>query len=242
MVSLPESHYPIPPSLLTNLCTPAYLSRNSLTLGHQAFSRLRSFLPIDAQQGHPLLDMQLEPWLAPCVLYGWCFRHWQHWGAGEQCSLVHIVPPMELKAPSAPSGLSLAPPLRILCAVQWLVESIYLCICQALAKPLRRQLYQAPVSKYLLASTIGPGLVTVHVMDPQVEQSLDGFSFSLYSTVFPCIFFYAYFVPLLRRNEVSKLWSSFFFSFIWSVNFILGIPTFWANIQLSVNAYHACLL
>jgi hypothetical protein len=35
-----------------------------------------------------------------------------------------------------------------------LSESIYLCICQSLAKPLRRQLYQAPVSKPLLASTI----------------------------------------------------------------------------------------
>jgi hypothetical protein len=32
--------------------------------------------------------------------------------------------------------------------------SIHFYICQALAKPLRRQLYQAPVSKLLLASTI----------------------------------------------------------------------------------------
>ena len=29
-----------------------------------------------------------------------------------------------------------------------------ICICQALAEPLRRQIYQAPVSKLLLASTI----------------------------------------------------------------------------------------
>jgi hypothetical protein len=32
--------------------------------------------------------------------------------------------------------------------------SIHFCICQALAEPLRRQLYQAPVSKLLLASAI----------------------------------------------------------------------------------------
>jgi hypothetical protein len=35
--------------------------------------------------------------------------------------------------------------------------SIHFCICQALAEPLRRQLYQAPVSKLLLASAIVPG-------------------------------------------------------------------------------------
>ena len=34
--------------------------------------------------------------------------------------------------------------------------------------------------------------------------------------------------PLLRRTETSTLWSSFFVTFIWSVNFILGILSFWA--------------
>jgi hypothetical protein len=38
-----------------------------------------------------------------------------------------------------------------------LVESIRLCICQALAEPLRIQLYQAPVNKHFLASTIVSG-------------------------------------------------------------------------------------
>jgi hypothetical protein len=33
-----------------------------------------------------------------------------------------------------------------------------LCICQALTEPLRRQLYQAPVSKHFLSSTIVSGL------------------------------------------------------------------------------------
>jgi hypothetical protein len=35
--------------------------------------------------------------------------------------------------------------------------SIYFCVCQALAEPLRRHLYQAPVSKLLLASPIVSG-------------------------------------------------------------------------------------
>jgi hypothetical protein len=63
---------------------------------------------------------------------------------------------MGLETPSAPSVLSLTPPLGTSCLVQWLAASIHLCICQALAEPLRKQLYQAPVSKQLLASTRVP--------------------------------------------------------------------------------------
>jgi hypothetical protein len=61
--------------------------------------------------------------------------------------LFHIVvPPMGLQTSSAPS-------MGTLCSVQWVAVSIYFCICQAPAEPLRRQLYLAPVSKHLLAST-----------------------------------------------------------------------------------------
>ena len=69
-----------------------------------------------------------------------------------------VVPSMGVQTPSAPWDLSLAAPLRTVCLVQWLSENIPLCIYQALAEPLRRQLYQAPVSKHLLASTIVSGL------------------------------------------------------------------------------------
>jgi hypothetical protein len=48
---------------------------------------------------------------------------------------------MGLQAPSAPLVFSLAPSLGSLCSVQWLAESIHFYICQALAGPLRRQLY-----------------------------------------------------------------------------------------------------
>jgi hypothetical protein len=34
------------------------------------------------------------------------------------------------------------------------MAGIYLCICQALAVPLKRQLYQAPVNKHFLASAV----------------------------------------------------------------------------------------
>jgi hypothetical protein len=64
---------------------------------------------------------------------------------------------MGLQTPSTPWVLSLAPSLGTLCSVPWMDASIHLCICQALAEPLRRQLYQAPVSKHLLASTTVSG-------------------------------------------------------------------------------------
>ena len=65
--------------------------------------------------------------------------------------MIDLVLPIVLKTPSVPSVLSLNPPLGSLCSVQYLAASIYLYICQALAEPLRRQIYQAPINKQLLA-------------------------------------------------------------------------------------------
>ena len=64
--------------------------------------------------------------------------------------------------------------------------SIHFCICQALAGPLRRQLYQAPVSKHLLASTIVSGFGDCIWNGFQVGQTLDGHSFSLCSILCLC--------------------------------------------------------
>jgi hypothetical protein len=47
-------------------------------------------------------------------------------------------------------------------------------------------------------------------------------------------------IPFLRRTEAPSLWYSFFMSFMGSVNCILGIWRFWANIYLSVSAYPVC--
>jgi hypothetical protein len=64
---------------------------------------------------------------------------------------------MELKTPSAPWVLSLAPSLETLCSVQWMAVSIHF-ICQVLSESLKRQLYQASVNKHLLSSTIVSGV------------------------------------------------------------------------------------
>jgi len=49
--------------------------------------------------------------------------------------------------------------------VQWLAVSIHLCICQALAEALRRQLYQAPFGMHFLASAILSGFGGCMYMD-----------------------------------------------------------------------------
>jgi len=97
---------------------------------------------------HPLLHMQLEPWVCPCVLFGWWFSPWELWLIGIAVVL------MEIQVPSAPSILSLIPPMGTPFSSQWFAATICLCICHALAESLRRQLYQTPVTMHFLASSI----------------------------------------------------------------------------------------
>ena len=121
------------------------------TLGHQAFRGPRTSSPIDAQQDHPLQHIWLKPWVLPCVFLG-CFFFF-FWPS--KLWLVQIVVlPIRLQNPSAPSVLSLTPPLRTPWWVQWLAVSIHLCVCQALAEPLRGQLYKTAVNMQFFASTI----------------------------------------------------------------------------------------
>jgi hypothetical protein len=98
-----------------------------------------------------MLHKQLGSWIPPCVFFDCWFSPrelWRYW-------LIHlVVAPMGLQTPSAPWVLSLAPFLQTLCSIQWIAVSILFCICQALAESLRRQLYQAPISKHLLVTTI----------------------------------------------------------------------------------------
>ena len=131
-------------------------------MGNRTPSGPRASLPTDVQQDHPLLHMWLEPWIPPCVFFGWCFSPWELWGFW----LVDIVVLFyEVENPFSSISPSLAPSLGSPCSVQWLAESIHLCICQALAEPLRRQLYQAAVSRHFLASAIVSELISVYGMD-----------------------------------------------------------------------------
>jgi hypothetical protein len=130
--------------------TASSLSWQSPTLGHWAFTGPRASTPIDDSQGHPLLHMQLEPWVPPYVFFGWLVGLVA--GISESTGWFIL-----LFLPSASWVLFITPPLGTPCSGQWLAESIHLCIFQAPAEPLRRELYQAFVSKHLLAPLIVSG-------------------------------------------------------------------------------------
>jgi hypothetical protein len=83
-------------------------------------------------------------------------------------------------------------------------------------------------------------LVIVYGMDPQmiclwmVTSKVSTFYFDSVTPSMGVLF------PLLKRIKESTFWSSFFLSSMWFMISILGIPSFWANIHLSVSAYHVC--
>ena len=98
--------------------------------------------------------------------------------------------------------------------------------------------------------------MTVYRMNPQVATALGSLSFSYCFTLCLHNYYCEYFVPFLRKAKASTVWFSswascglwivtclfwgfgLFFSFMWSVNCKLFILRFWANIHLSVSAYH----
>ena len=98
----------------------------------------RTYTPIDALEGHPVLHMQLEPWVSPCALFVWLLIPWELWGfwLGDIVLL-----PMGLQTPSVPSCLSLTPSLGNQCSIQGLSMSTHVCVFQALEEFLRRQLH-----------------------------------------------------------------------------------------------------
>jgi hypothetical protein len=87
--------------------------------------------------------------------------------------------------------LSLILPMGSPCSAQWIAASIRPCICQALAKPLRRQQYQAPVSKHFLASEI-KSMFGDCIWDESSDEAVSGWPFGqpLLRTLYflPCIF------------------------------------------------------
>jgi hypothetical protein len=115
-----------------------------------------------------------------------------------------------MQTPSAPSVSSSTPSSGMPCSVQGLAESIQLCICQALAESLKRQPYQALISKHFPTSTIASGFGDC-VWDGSLGASVSEWSFfqSLHNTLSPSFFLWVLFPPL-RSTEASTLWSSIF--------------------------------
>jgi cytochrome bd-type quinol oxidase subunit 2 len=145
-----------------------------------------------------------------------------------------VVVPMGLQSPSAPPVL---PPLGTPCSIQCLVARICFCIYQALAEHLRRQLYQVLVGMHFLALAI-VSVFGVCIWDGWIpKRSSLWMAFSSVSAAH----FVRVLAPvitlllLLRRTKAPTLWCFFLVSFMWSVNCILGIPSFCANVHVSVS-------
>ena len=98
----------LPPCLYEGALPPTHtlLPHHFPTLGHQTSPGPRTSPLIDVRQGHPLLHMQLEPWISPCTLLGWWSRLWENWVVRP----TYVVLPMGLQSLSAPPFLSPAPP------------------------------------------------------------------------------------------------------------------------------------
>lgn len=98
IIPLPSASTSVFPHSPIHSCLPTF---HTPTPGHRAFIGPRVSPLIDAQQGHSLLHMWLEPWVSPCVLLGCWFSSWDLWGGGVW--LVDIFLPMGLQTPSDPS-------------------------------------------------------------------------------------------------------------------------------------------
>ena len=214
----PLSRFPylisLPPAsmLPPNLPTLVFPLWHSPTLGQKALSSPRTCPPNDVQQGHPLPLMRPVIWVPPCVFFGCLSSSLELWPTDT------VAHSMGLKNPSAPSVSSPTPPL-------WTPTLSPMVGCKHLPLHLSGS---ARASQETAISGFHSG-----------EASLDGLFFSLCSTlclhISSCNLF-----MLLRSTEASTFWSSYFLGFIWSMNWILGILNFWANIHFSVCTYQVC--
>jgi hypothetical protein len=89
----------------------------------------------DARQSHPLLHMQLEPWVPPCVLYGWWFSRWELGGGGGWvlvgwycCSSYGVANPFSPLTPPLGSpwlAVSIRLKDRISCVSRWALNLLH---------------------------------------------------------------------------------------------------------------------
>ena len=148
----------LPMGLLT-LSDPSVLSLTPplQTLCSVQFIYISNIIPFPSFPSVNALSLTLllqgcSPVQLPTLLH--CFSIHLHWGIKLSQDQGPSLQLMLDKALSACLVLLVTSPLGSMCSLRWLAASICICIGQDPAEPLRRQLYQAPVSKHFLASTI----------------------------------------------------------------------------------------
>jgi len=144
--------------------------------GGPALAACRASPPIGAQHSHPLLHMQLEPWLCPCALFGWWFSPWELWLVGIVVLMGFLLWGCSLSYFTPFSDSSNGDPV---------LSSVVDCE-RALTGSCQHALHD-------ISNIVWLWWVYVYGLDPQVGQYLDSHSFSLSSKLCLCISFYEYF-------------------------------------------------
>ena len=225
-VPLPRNHlfHPTSPCLYEG--GPPPIHQFLITTLTFLYTGASCFLSFDAQQGHPLLHIQLEPWVTSWILFGWCSGRFG-WliflfflGVCKSLQLLQ-----SFLNSSTGGGLSSMLAHELLSESGWAYQEIILSG----------------------SSQEGIGILNGFWVWWLYEGWILRWG-SLWMT-FPSVFS-PYFVsifapvnilfPFLWRTKASTIWFSFFLSFMWSVSWILGILSFLFNIHFSVSTYHVC--
>jgi len=123
------------------------------------------------------------------------------------------------------------------------VASIHFCMCHVLAKQLRRHLYQALVSLHFLASAILSGFSSYMCMSqiPRWDRlwvAIPSVSALNLVSISPPM---NIFVPPSTKDWSIHTLVILYLSFMWFMDCILGDPSFWADIYLSMSVYLVCV-
>jgi len=217
----PLSHPPPPIRVLPHPPIYSLLPSGPGIKGHRAFTGPRASPPTDAWQGHPLLHMRMEPGsLHVCSLVGGLVPRSSGMSGWYCCSSYGVANPFSSFSPFNNSSIG-DPVLSSMVGCKhpppYLSGSGRASQETALSGSCQHALLGIRNSDWVWWLCIW--------VDPQVGQSLDGLSFSLYSTLCstqnaPVSILF----PFLRRTEASTIWSSFVLSFMW--NFIIILENF----------------
>jgi hypothetical protein len=184
------------------------------------FARPRASPPIDGRMGHPLLHMQLETQLWGVLASSYC------------CSTYRVAHPFSslgtfssffIRGPVFHPIDDCEHPLLYLPGIGIASQK------RAMSGSCQQNLAGICNSVWVWWLNMGwiPGWGSLWMVLPSIS-ALN------FVSVIPSM---GILFPILKRSEISTLWSSFFLSFMCFANSVLAI-SFWPNIHLSVSAYH----
>ena len=156
LVSPLKTPYPIPhlPASIRVLSQPSnqpiLLPRPDIPkhlAGHPSFTVPRDSPPIDLRQSYSLLYIWLEPWITPCVLFGWWFSHWELWGVliGWCCSYYGTSNPFSSFSPFSNSSIADLV-LRPVVGCEWSSTSVFVRLWKRLPRDRYIRLLSASTS------------------------------------------------------------------------------------------------